>query len=443
MALFNLNLAKNYCSHWGIWEAVREILQNGEDQFTLNPSNEINVEYSEKNQRLSISNKESVLERRTLLLGIDDKADNDKLIGKFGEGYKIALLILTKLNKKVVIKNYKKNEKWTPELNKDPKYQNERVLKVNIKKYLFRGERDNTLTWEINGITPKEWKDINSKYLRYHELGKVFTNKKGAQILFEEKYRGCVFVNGLFIEKVKSNLAHGYNLTPEGIDLDRDRKTIEGVDFFYKTMDILTEYSLAHPEAIDGMVERLEAEEAFEDYKYLLDNTFYISSTGLDAFSDSFQKKFENSNKEPSFPVSNEKEKKEVRSYYPSAPISIVSKKAKAVLSKTKKYKDITSFMSIHNKSEKKKTLEPSEILKMFIDQHSSSIYNQDTINALEEIVKASEGWQNKPQNELVPIVQEDIVQEDVVEEKIIEEDKEKINQFDPSLLEFDDDIPF
>jgi hypothetical protein len=147
MATYNLNLASSYCQHWGLWEAIREILQNGEDQFTLNNDNEISVVYDEKNQKLLISNKESILERKTLLLGCTSKDDNDNLIGKFGEGYKIALLILTKLNKKIVIKNFMKNEKWTPELKKDPKYENEKVLKGSffMAKVLVESNRDITL----------------------------------------------------------------------------------------------------------------------------------------------------------------------------------------------------------------------------------------------------------------------------------------------------------
>ena len=384
MATYNLNLASSYCQHWGLWEAIREILQNGEDQFTLNNDNEISVVYDEKNQKLLISNKESILERKTLLLGCTSKDDNDNLIGKFGEGYKIALLILTKLNKKIVIKNFMKNEKWTPELKKDPKYENEKVLKVNIKSYFFKRDRDNNLTWEINGITKEDWNFVNEKYLRYQDLGSTFTTDSGAQILFEERYRGCVYVNGLFIEKIKSNMAYGYNLMPNTIQLDRDRKTVEGFDFFYETKNIISKYAQKHPERISDIMSLVEnTEKPYEDFKYFLEPSSYTEQNVMSLFSKHAQESFELENKTPSFPVANEREKRAVLAYYPMVRTSIVSNKKKAMLSSTSVYKNIDSFMSVHGSKNKKQELSPNQLMKMFMDDYASNIYDRETLNAL------------------------------------------------------------
>jgi len=442
MANYNLNLASTYCQHWGLWEAIREILQNGEDQFTLDPSNQITVNYNEKSQKLVISNKESVLERKTLLLGIKSKADNDKLIGNFGEGYKIALLILTKLNKKAVIKNFKKNEKWTPELKKDSKYDNEKVLKVNIKKYLFKGDRDNNLTWEINGITPKEWASVSSKYLRYQDLGSVFTTTKGAQILFEKRYQGCVYVNGLFIEKVKSKMAYGYNLTPASIKLDRDRGTVEGTDLFFETMYLLSEYATTHPEIVSELRDKIESENSYEDFKYLLESQIFMNDEMITNFSESFKETFELENKTPSFPVSNEKEKIEVLAYYPTATTSIVSKKAKSMLSKTPVYKNINTFMAVHGGLQEKKTLEPSEIMKMFMDQHMSKVYDSEIVEGFKKLIEESENWQNKPKETLEKKITKDFDSIKEVSELPVIPDK--INKMEIiGNVEFDDDVPF
>lgn len=109
MTTYNLNLNKNYCNHWGVWEAIREIIQNGLDQQTTNSDNQVSVDYNQNTKILSISNKNSTLERKTLLLGASNKSEDKDTIGQFGEGYKIALLVLTKLGINVVIKNYAAN----------------------------------------------------------------------------------------------------------------------------------------------------------------------------------------------------------------------------------------------------------------------------------------------------------------------------------------------
>lgn len=444
MTTYNLNLSSSYCSHWGLWESIREILQNGEDELTLNPKNEINVEYDEKNQKLIISNKESILERKTLLLGCTSKENNEKLIGKFGEGYKIALLILTKLGKNVVIKNYMKNERWTPELKADRKYDNEKVLKVLIKKYLFKGDRDSNLTWEVNGITKEEWDEINLKYLRYQDLGETFTDRYGSQILLDQKFQGCVFVNGLFVEKVKSKMAYGYNFSSSKIDLDRDRKTVESFSFFFETKNIINEYGANNPEKLDEIFDLIESEENYKDFQYVLDKPSESwGNTIANKCKDRIRTRFEKGISVPSYPVVTEQEKEEVLDFYPTLNTRIVSRKMKNALVVNEKYSCLDSFVSDLGGEMSEQVLTPRQQLQIFMNNHVKSSFNDKLVKDFKKLLKASENWEIK-EPEVVEL--EDL-------EKEIEEDIQDINnevsktndniEEEKSSVEFDDDIPF
>ncbi len=86
---YELSLSKQYVSHWGMADGVRELLQNALDS-------ESPFEWEFKDGSLFLHSRYSKLEPRTLLLGQTSKAEDTTAIGSFGEGYKIAMLVLTR-----------------------------------------------------------------------------------------------------------------------------------------------------------------------------------------------------------------------------------------------------------------------------------------------------------------------------------------------------------
>lgn len=84
---FELTLAKDYSKKWGLQEALRELLQNAIDFANESEDNTMTINYDEETSTLSIANKNSILTKKTLLLGYTSKENNPNSIGKFGEGY--------------------------------------------------------------------------------------------------------------------------------------------------------------------------------------------------------------------------------------------------------------------------------------------------------------------------------------------------------------------
>ena len=117
---FELGLAKDYISDWTVSNAIREFMQNAIDQANGRPDNAYSVEYNEDLQELRIANKASVLEKSTLLLGTTTKGVDD--IGGFGEGYKLACLVMLRNGIKVSFENYGAREIWNFKFSKLKKY---------------------------------------------------------------------------------------------------------------------------------------------------------------------------------------------------------------------------------------------------------------------------------------------------------------------------------
>jgi len=206
---YELSLAKNYVAHWGMVEGVRELLQNAIDS-------ESPFEWEFKDGTLLLHSRFSKLEPRTLLLGSTVKADDAESIGSFGEGYKIAMLVLTRLGYKVTIYNGKSI--WRPEFKFNTKYESDMLYVISTSaKVLNRG-----VTFEVSGLSSCDYDQIVNMCLHMQkEIGEIKQTQYG-RILMSKP--GHLYVGGLFI--CSTGLKYGYDIEPRHITLERDRQTV-------------------------------------------------------------------------------------------------------------------------------------------------------------------------------------------------------------------------
>lgn len=233
MSKYELSLARDYVPGWTVVDAVRELFQNAIDQETVVEDNEMSFMYHEDSKKLFISNKKSVLEIKTLLLGASTKTGDNRTIGQFGEGYKIATLVLTRLGKSVVIYNYGAKEVWRPRFVNSRRYGAEVLTFFVDKKFAWQSVPDDNLTIVVEGITKEEYAQILESNLHISPPHNFFKGSKG-RILLEPKHAGKVFVNGLFVCDHKQ-LKHGYDFAPSALKIDRDRKLVADFDLFWET----------------------------------------------------------------------------------------------------------------------------------------------------------------------------------------------------------------
>ena len=87
--VYPLSLTRGYVVSWGLREAVREIIQNALDSDS-------DFGYAIDGDTLTVISRYASLSPQTLLLGSSNKGGDISSIGQFGEGYKLALLVLTR-----------------------------------------------------------------------------------------------------------------------------------------------------------------------------------------------------------------------------------------------------------------------------------------------------------------------------------------------------------
>lgn len=237
MSRYELSLSAEYVPDWGLEESFRELWQNALDQEVSNPDNKMSWSWDVKSQIFEISSKESSLDKSTLLLGHSTKAYDTKTIGKFGEGYKLALLVLSRLGKSVKIFNYKDKELWTPKIIKSRRYGAD-LLVVDVKKYIFKSVPDANLTFQISGIRKDDYSRIKDTVLHMQSGFQKIETSEGS-ILTDTRHAGMIFVKGLLIMKAKPHISkYGYDLLPDSVNLDRDRALIESFDLNWQTSKI-------------------------------------------------------------------------------------------------------------------------------------------------------------------------------------------------------------
>lgn len=242
--VYELPLAKTYVRHWGVVEAMRELFQNAIDS-------ESPFEYEFFDGGMTITSKHTTLSPKTLLLGTTTKAEKKDSIGSFGEGYKIALLVL--LREGANVKIYNGDRLWTPEFRHSRTYDSD-VLAI-VESSLAHGNEG--LTFSVSGLSQQDIDQIieSNLHMQAH-IGKIKSTKYG-DILYEKA--GSLFVGGLFITNTKTK--YGYNIKPEYLKLERDRQTVDSFDLGWINKEMWAE-----TQDTDEIISMLEEEAADVEY---------------------------------------------------------------------------------------------------------------------------------------------------------------------------------
>ena len=140
MRRFELGMNLEYAKDWTVVDAVREFYQNALDEEKENHENIMSFSYNKDTQTITISNKKSKLTPKSLLLGESSKRGKDGLIGRHGEGYKVATVVLMRNGITVTIYNNENKEVWSSSLVKSRRYDSNIVV-FDIEKKFFQKER--------------------------------------------------------------------------------------------------------------------------------------------------------------------------------------------------------------------------------------------------------------------------------------------------------------
>lgn len=258
MSKYELTISSKYVAHWGVVEAVREFFQNAIDESNLNPDHSMDWNYDKDNELLTISNKNCKLSINSLLLGNTTK--DERSIGKFGEGYKVAIVVLLRNHKTITIHNG--DELWNTRFVNSRRYK-DYVPVIETSKF---GVTGTDLIVEIGGIDESEFEEIKNSNLNLRkeemlEMGEI-TETNSGDILLSSEETGNIYVEGLFINNC-SGLKYGYNFKSDSVSLNRDRNIISQFDIEWNATKICAEAL-----SPDDILEIIDSSEDYCDMRF-------------------------------------------------------------------------------------------------------------------------------------------------------------------------------
>jgi hypothetical protein len=314
----NTWISKNYCRHWGLHEGLRELLcnqydgicdsikkekvepekmENGTDYLFCDSNNKDiiygGINYDKEKQTLMIWNNGSLAASNLLLGGTKDIQNSVDIIGRFGEGMKLAALAFVREGKLFSIITGGKLWSFTQKLDKnfikDGQFQNCLHWKgenINLDKYKDK------VTVEIMNITLDEWIEQidNFLWLTQRNVGKINAKDKNGnvigQLLINPFFKNKIYVKDIFIQKTEENNGatscyFGFNTD---LTLDRDRNAVKNlVERNKKFSEIIGD--IMNRRNSEEILKNLEPEEIdyfknnyTKDIIYLLEHGFYTCS---------------------------------------------------------------------------------------------------------------------------------------------------------------------
>lgn len=246
MSKLELTIKTSYLPGWGVWEGIRELVQNGIDAETELGAT---LKVDHNNGVLRIENDGCVLPKEALLLGHTSKSSRSDLIGQFGEGLKLGILALVRSGRAVKIRSG--SEVWVPTIARSEKF-NADVLVFDIQ----GGREDrNRVRVEVGGVTQAEWLELREKFLFLKKKQDLVSVTDGDLLLGDDDC-GKVFVKGIFVQN-NPRLGYGYNF--KHIAVDRDRKMVNSWDSEAATRRIWQEAVVQKPKLLNAFVDMLGA----------------------------------------------------------------------------------------------------------------------------------------------------------------------------------------
>ncbi len=366
-----LTMSPNYVSDWGFWEATRELVQNALDHKDKTDE-PITVGFHKPTSHLLITSSNCRLSLSSLVLGVSDKTDNDSARGQFGEGYKLALLVLVRMGLTVQI--YNQEELWIPSF----EYDEELDTKLLTIKVYQRDTKNKDVSFSVRGVTREMGLKVKNRLIVHRNKSIGFKTDFGT-ILTEERFKGKIFAGGLYVTTPELDLKHGFDFDPQHVTLGRDRGLIDSFDIQWLASQMWLSIKEDDTTALTAAIENIYSGSSSTGY---VGSFSHRNKTITEKVATKFYEEFAPT----AIPVTSEGESKRALIDYDDAVPVIVSSSVKRVVESSTKFKEVKSHLKprIH--------LTPNEIINELLSKYKLELGSMYTV-LVEELVPVSVRW--------------------------------------------------
>jgi hypothetical protein len=273
MKTIEIPIAPTYVN-WGVWECVREILQNALDAHDR--GHEMSISWKERGSGpvLLVRNIGATMTRDKLRLGGTDKRDDDMARGQFGEGMKLAWMRLLTLGYDVWIRVG--GERWVPRIGKSKTFGGGEVLCIDIGPVKDRDD----ICVEVRGISEDDWGMIQSRMLALTPPDKDSRiDTQHGSLLMGDEHRGRLYSKGIFVTLLSGRWEYGFDLNR--VELDRDRNVPDQWSLKREIRECFREAMISGDISVDRVIDTLNGE---NDEANALESIQYDTSHDSHAF---------------------------------------------------------------------------------------------------------------------------------------------------------------
>lgn len=258
MAKIPLTISKNYCADWGVWQGVRELIQNAKD--AEDDGHDMAVTHYPRTSRLEIVTANTYVDPgKLLILGLSDKTPGQKR-GQFGEGFVLGCLALVRKGHTVTFANGDQSWRVSFETPGDdhPLAGNE-LLTFWSRKLVAR---ESAFTVEVEDIPTEAWEIMRKHFLFLAPPRAQDTIKtRQGTVLLAPEHKGKVFSRGIFVRDF-GDLECGYDM--QDLQLDRDRRFVDEFTMHWQLGQIWQDVQATHPELAAERVYKMAKDNAPE-----------------------------------------------------------------------------------------------------------------------------------------------------------------------------------
>lgn len=224
----NYFISENYIPDWTVQDAIREIYQNFIDYGEYSVD-KISVDKDYEN--VIFSNDFEPDSADLLIIGDSNKTSTSR--GKYGEGLKMAALVILRNGGKMVINTTTFYAEFSIITNTNTNIKTLGVTITEPSLYTKVSKFDLWITLPIN-----EFEAYQDKLIKPIDV--IHTTEEYGSIV--NKPKGSIYVGGLFV-CVLNDLDYAYDIQPKHISLDRDRKVPQNFEVKWTISKIQETYT--------------------------------------------------------------------------------------------------------------------------------------------------------------------------------------------------------